>query len=159
MLRSLMHRNPAHMRAESPFLALREDLDRLFDHWMTDVGPETARLRTSEETWFQPKVDMTQTDKLLIVKAELPGIEKKDIHVLVVNDQLVLSGEKKAVAEEKDGGYFRKERYFGSFRRELPLPVHVYEDKVEAKFKNGILTVKMPKMPEAQTATKEIAID
>ena len=158
MLRSMMQQTPTRTRSDRPFLTLRQEMDRLFDHWMTDIGEETGRLGMTEEAWFTPKVDVLQTEEMCTVRAELPGIDKKNLHVRVVGDHLVISGEKKATTEEKTGDFFRKERFFGSFRREIPLPVQVAEAHVEATYDNGVLNVKLPKTPEARRATKEITI-
>lgn len=97
--------------------------------------------------WLPP-VDLSETKELLTVKIELPGLEKKDIDLSVDNGLLTIKGEKKEEKEETDKHFHRIERSYGSFARTIALPVDVKEDKVDATFKDGILTVTLPKTKE-----------
>ena len=102
---------------------------------------------------WTPRLDITETGKNIEVKAELPGMEKKDIDITLDGDLLVIKGEKRHETEEKDRCYHRVERRFGSFYRTIRLPYEVKGDKIDAAFKDGILTVTLPK---AKAETKKI---
>jgi len=93
-----------------------------------------------------------------VIKADIPGIDEKDLEVSITKDAVILQGEKKYEHEEKQGNYYRKERSFGSFRRVIPLPVEVDETKAEANYKNGVVTITLPKSQEATKNIKKIPI-
>lgn len=95
-------------------------------------------------------MDISETDGKVQVKAELPGLEAKDIDVDVSGDVLTLGGEKKMEEEQKDERYYYRERYAGSFQRSFRLPSGVESDKVDAEFKNGVLTINIPKSEESK---------
>ena len=147
-----------------PFENLRREVDRLFDDFgvrspfsgsMFDVVPFWRR----EVTWpAAPAVDFTDTEKAYELTAELPGIDEKDIEVKVANGILSIKGEKQEEKEEKKKDYYLRERNFGSFERSFQVPDGVDTDKIEASFKKGVLTVTLPKKPEAQTAAKKIDV-
>ena len=110
-------------------------------------------------TWpAAPAVDFTDTEKAYEVTAELPGIDEKDIEVKVANGILSIKGEKQEEKEEKKKDYYLRERNFGSFERSFQVPDSVDTDKIEASFKKGVLTVTLPKKPEAQAAAKKIDV-
>ena len=135
---------------------LQREMNRLFDDFFRRGGPP-ARL----EGVFggaMPRVDVSETDAEYEVKAELPGLEEKDVEVLLDRNMLTLKGEKRAEREEKDKDYHLTERSFGSFRRTIPLPMEVDQDKVAASFKNGVLTIKLPKAEQARTQAKRVRI-
>ncbi|MGE4538723.1 MAG: Hsp20/alpha crystallin family protein [Desulfovibrio sp.] len=100
-----------------------------------------------------PAVDVSEADGVVTVKAELPGIEPKDVEITIENDMLVLRGEKKFEDEEKKDDYHRIERAYGSFSRSVPLPGKVKEDAAKARFDKGILTITLP-LDAAETAKK-----
>lgn len=147
-------------RQEDPFTAFRYEMDRLFD----DFFGRGFGLSQFEGGWmdrfgtFNPQVDVTENDKEVKVIAELPGLTEQDVEVSLSNDVLTISGEKKHEKEDKGENYYRMERSYGSFQRSIPLPVEVQSDKVEATFKNGVLTVTLPKSPQAAQNRKRIAI-
>lgn len=132
----------------------RDFIRRFFEDW------ETEALRPFEEGigLVAPRMDVVENDKDIKVTAELPGLEEKDIELTLNRDHLVLKGEKKEEKEEKGKSFYHKERYFGSFRREVDLPCEVQTDKANAVFKNGILTITIPKSQEALKETKKIPI-
>jgi HSP20 family protein len=101
-------------------------------------------------------VDVSESDGTVMVKAELPGMEAKDIDVDVTGDVLTLRGEKKMEEERKDERYYCRERYSGSFQRSFRLPPGVQSANVDAQFKNGVLTVTMPKSEESKQRKIEI---
>ena len=100
---------------------------------------------------WTPSLDITETGKTIEVKAELPGMEKKDIDITLDGDLLVIKGEKKHETEEKDRCYHRVERRYGSFYRSVRLPYEVKDEKIDASFKDGVLTVKLPKVKTGET--------
>jgi HSP20 family protein len=103
-----------------------------------------------------PSIEVVPSDSDVKVLAELPGLEEKDIEVFCDDSVLTIRGEKKAGTEDKERGF--SERYFGHFERVIPLPFEVEENKAEASFKNGVLTVTLPKSPKAQERTKRIPV-
>ena len=125
-------------------------MSRLFDEFF-----ETPACRQAATTW-SPKVDIYEAKGLLVIQADLPGVEKEDLSIKVDHGILTLKGERKGheVSEEKN--VYRSERFYGSFERAFRLPPKTDVDKIEAEFKNGVLHVTLPKedVPEG----KEIAI-
>ena len=114
------------------------------------------------ETWrgFSPSLDLTETDAEIRVTAELPGIDDKEIDISLSGNRLTIKGEKRAEHEEKGRNYHCIERSYGSFKRTVPLPQgRVDADKVEATYKNGVLTITLPKLPEVQQSVKRITIN
>ena len=144
-------------KPEEPFLELQERINRLFDTFFEDPF---GMVPTFEQTMagFSPRVDVTETDKEIKVEAELPGIDEKDINVTFDRDVLTISGEKKAEKEEKHKNYYHMERHYGSFQRAIPVPVEIDVDKIDAKFKKGVLTITLPKTKEAQSSAKHITV-
>ena len=150
-----------------PFESLRHEVDRLFedfDHglWRSpfhrplfDVEPLWRRDFTVSAT---PAVDVVEKDKAYEIMAELPGLDEKDIEVKLANGNLVIKGEKKEEKEEREKDYYLHERHFGSFERCFKVPEEVDSDKIEASFKKGVLTVTLPKKPEAVKPEKKITI-
>ena len=134
----------------SPF---RKEMDRL---WNRFLG-ETPFARTFNEMW-SPSVDISETKDDFVVKAELPGLEAKDVNVSISGNVLTIKGEKKAEEEEKDEHYHRVERYSGSFQRVFQLPSGVKADKVEANFDKGVLEVTLPKVEEAKKKEIEVKV-
>jgi len=139
----------------NPFLTLHREMNRLFDDVFErfDSGVPSVLGRTA--SW--PSIEVTASDKEVRVAAELPGMEEKDVELLVDDDVLTIRGEKRAETEDKDRRF--SERYYGRFERVIRLPFEVEEDKAEASFKNGVLSVTLPKSPKAQENVKRIAIN
>lgn len=105
---------------------------------------------------WAPMVDVSETKDNVVVKAEIPGMEAKDMDVSVSGDVLTIKGQKKTEEEKKDEHYHYRERYSGSFQRSFRLPVAVKTEKADAAFKDGVLTITIPKAEEAKK--KEIKI-
>lgn len=128
------------------------DWDDLFDDLFSPFGlvrRETDIFRPSEG--FMPRVDVTEENSEIKVTAELPGLDEKAVKVELEEDSLILSGEKREEHEEKtQGGGYRKERRYGSFRREIRLPARAKAESARAEFKNGVLTVTIPKAEESR---------
>ena len=131
---------------------LRNEMDRLWDDYF---GPGRRALQPLEEAWL-PAVDVAESPDKITVKAEIPGMEAKDIEISMVGDTLTIKGEKKAEREQKEENYHLVERSYGSFSRAMKLPALVDPDKVEATYKNGVLTVALPKKEEVKPKAIEI---
>ena len=133
-------------------LRVHEDMDCLFASlWDRFDGD---RIRTRE---WAPSVEMYEKGNDLIVTFELPGVSKDDVSLAIKDDILTIKGERKSEREEKRDHYFLREGVYGSFQRSLPLPYAIKTDKVKAEYKNGILTITLPKAEEAKI--REIKID
>jgi HSP20 family protein len=132
-------------RPFSELSAFRKEMD---DLWNRFFGETPFRQAFSQE--WTPSVDISETKDNVLVKAELPGLEAKDIDVSMSGDVLNIKGEKKKEEEKKDEHYHCCERYTGSFQRPFRLPVGVQSDKVRATFKDGVLTVTLPKAEKAK---------
>jgi HSP20 family protein len=134
-------------------------MDELFENWTKEIKLPDMGWHRAE---FWPRVDVSETDKEMRVTAELPGVDQKDVEVTLSGDQLTIKGEKKAETEEKKEekgrAFHRVERSYGSFQRSMRIPYEVDPEKVEAAFKDGILTLTLPKPPEVQKKTKKIEI-
>ena len=130
------------------------DMNRLFDMAFSGWGDPEASLLGGQ---WMPAVDVVDRKDAIIVKADLPGMDKEDIQVTLENNVLSISGEKKVEAEHKEGDALRCERCYGSFHRAFTLPSSVDPNKVEANFKNGVLELKIAKKEEARP--RQIKID
>jgi HSP20 family protein len=146
------------------FEDLRQQINRLFDDFGHGLWqPFRRSLVTAEPRraviWGAvPAVDITESDKAYDVTVELPGMDGKDIEVKVTKSSLTIKGEKQEEKEEKKKDHYLHERHFGSFERSFSMPDGVDVDKIEASFKKGVLTVTLPKKPEAQRSAKKIEV-
>jgi HSP20 family protein len=150
-----------------PFVSLRREIDRLFEDFDRDLWgfPFRRSVFDAEPFWRRelsftasPAVDIAERDKSYEITAELPGLDEKDIEVKLSNGGLMIKGEKQEEKEEKKKDYYLHERRFGSFERYFRVPEGVDTDKIEAAFNKGVLTVTLPKSPEAQKAEKKIEV-
>ena len=140
------------LNPETGMTTFRKEIDRLIDRiWDGDETPTTGM--------WNPRVDISENKEAFLVKAEVPGIEPKDIQLSLENGVLILRGEKHQESEQKDERFYRTERTYGSFVRSLRLPANVDGTKVNAVFKNGLLTVMLPKAAEARGQTIPIKVD
>ena len=130
----------------------QRDFGRLFRDAFSSQLDETE---LSTRSWAPP-VDIYETDNDIVLKAELPGVDSKDVEVRVEDNTLYLKGERKFEKEVKDQNYHRIERSYGSFARSFSLPSSISTDKVKAEFKDGLLTISMPKREEAKPKTVKI---
>ena len=135
----------------SELSTVRNEMDRLWNRFLDDWP-----LPTVFTHGWAPMADISETKDKLIVKAELPGLEPEDIKLSLSGNLLSIEGEKKKEKEEKDEHHYSLERYSGKFQRSFRLPVEVLEEKIEAKFDKGVLTITMPKTAKSQK--KEIKI-
>lgn len=130
----------------------RTEMDRLFDRffdWRTSPW-------TLEGSQWVPSVDVSETGKKVIVKAEIPGMDPKDIDISVNGNRLTLRGERKHEHEEKGENFHRVERSYGAFSRTIELPAEVDSNKVEATYKKGVLKVNLAKTEESSTKKIEV---
>ena len=141
-----------HRNQPSPFLALHREMNRMFDDAFRSF--DIAPLSSQAMGW--PNVEVSETANEVKVIAELPGLEEKDVQLELRDGWLTISGEKRSETEDKERRF--SERYYGRFERSVPVD-DVDQDKVEASFKNGVLTVTLPKVPTAQQKVKQIAIN
>jgi HSP20 family protein len=154
---------PAELR---PFMDLRRQIDRLFDEVQWDWPlAATRNVFDIEPFWGgersrgkAPAVDVAQHDKGYEVTAELPGLDVSNIDLKYADGVLTIKAEKKEEKEEKKKDYYLSERRYGSFQRSISLPNGIETDKIEAKFKNGVLTVTLPKTAEAKKSEKKITV-
>ena len=137
-------------------ITLRERMDRMFEDSLSRFRmPEDATM----PTFWSPSVDIYETDENIVLKAELPGVDKKDVSVEVKDSTLILKGERKREKEVKEENYHRVERSFGTFMRSFSLPVSVKQDQVKAKFKDGVLEVTLPKSEEAKPKQVKVEVE
>jgi len=129
--------------------SLKQEMDRLFNRFFE---PEWGESPAALGEWV-PSLDLSETKDAFVVKVEIPGMDPKDIQVSLQENLLTIKGEKKQEKEEKDERHHRVERSYGVFTRTVRLPVAVDGSKVDAKFKNGLLTVTLLKTPGAKGTT------
>jgi HSP20 family protein len=156
-------RLPMRREEEHPAYSLQREMNRIFDDFFR--APSWERFGEfpsfpSEQSFgdVTPHIDMSETDKELLVKVELPGMTEKDIDISIARDLLTISGEKKQEKEQTEKGWYRMERHYGSFSRSIPLPYEIESDKAEAIYKNGVLSIKLPKSVMQQKAAKSITV-
>jgi HSP20 family protein len=130
----------------SPLTDFRAELNQLVDSFFRDPWP---RADTTFASAWAPEVDIRETEDEVTVKAEVPGIDPKDLDITVASNVLTLSGEKREETEKKAKGVYHTERRFGSFRRMIQLPSAVDSQNVAAHYENGVVTIGLKKRPEA----------
>lgn len=147
-----------------PFESLRREVDRLFE----DFAGFPFGLRRPmfgmepfwrPESWMAvPAMDFVEQDKAFVLTAEMPGVDEKDIEIKMIGDTLTVKGKTVEASEETREDYHLKERRSGAYERSIRVPEAVDAEKIEAAFKNGVLTVTMPKKPEAEASAKTIPV-
>lgn len=143
---------------EHPLDILRRDMDRMFeDFWQGFDLPMFGFDRPYGAG--MPRMDVIEDEDQIRISAELPGMDEKDVEVVLRDNALTIKGEKKLEKEEKEKAYTYMERSYGSFHRSIPLEAEVMADKVEARFDKGVLTVTLPKSPEAKKKYKKVPIN
>ena len=146
---SLIGSDPFGADALSPISSLQREMNRMFNNiWSApSLMPRSSQLRQDAGTVFYPDIEMSETDGHIEVSAEIPGVSENDIDLTISQDgtSLSLRGEKKLAKEKKEKDYYCAERVYGEFRRTVSLPCEVDQDKVDARFRNGVLEVKLTK--------------
>lgn len=144
-----------------PMEQFHHGIDRLFDEFFRGFdlpiwkGIEPAR---PGSTILRPKVDLSATESAYLLSVEIPGVSEKEVSVEVRAGAMIIKGEKKQEKEEKTQDYYRIERSYGAFQRVLSLPEDVDQEGIKAEFKNGVLSITMPRRPLAKGETKQIKI-
>jgi HSP20 family protein len=142
-----------------PFQALHQDMDRLFQGYLSPVFRSTAMFPDADLAMADfARMDVRETKDAFEVQVDVPGMRVEDIDVRLNDNVLTIKGERKEETEEKREGYHCAERSYGSFQRRFSLPVEVNEDKIEASVKHGVLTLRLPKSEKAKAHEKKIAI-
>jgi HSP20 family protein len=151
---------PPAPRFSDPFSALRAEMDHLFDNFTFGRFPSLPRLtsHTGGEGVVMPSVDVHENDKQIVIEAELPGIEEKDVTVTVQDGVLTVKGEKKFESKEEKKDYHTMERRYGSFMRSMRLPDTADEENITASIDKGVLTVKVAKKPGTTKEQRKIEI-
>jgi HSP20 family protein len=134
--------------------SLRREMDRLWDGFFG----ERPLARVWEREWI-PSLDVSETKENFVVKAEVPGIDAKDINISLTGDVLTIKGEKKHEKEEKEEDYHLVERGYGVFSRSVRLPAEVESAKIKASYKNGILKVTLPKSEKVKAKEVKIKVE
>ena len=145
-------------RPRDIFSAMRDEMDSIFDR-LENGRPRWPSLFRRDGAFTMPDLDVHENADAIVVEAELPGVDEKDVSVMLANGILTIKGEKKQEKEENAGNYHLNERNFGSFQRSIRLPDTVDDAKVAAKFDKGVLTVTAAKKPEAVKAERKIEIN
>ncbi len=131
------------------------NVDRMLDEFFNDGWNSSVQKKSTN---WHPSVDINETDDVYTITADLPGVKKKDVKVTLKDGVLEINGERTLKSKEDDSTYHRRERSQGSFSRSFHLPETVLEDKISAGFKDGILSVEVPKAEEVKPKSHEIKI-
>jgi HSP20 family protein len=141
--------NGGESRLPGVWSGFHSEMDRVFDRFLSDPWSLSGGLPDGGFAW-SPQVDVVDGEKDVTVKAEIPGVDPKDLDISVSGNLLTIAGEKSEVDEEKSDKFYRSERRFGSFRRTFELPSTVDTDRVSADYGNGLLTVRIEKIAGAK---------
>lgn len=133
---------------------IQNEVNRLFNTYATG----SSQSRESGQVIWQPLVDIAETEDEITVTAEIPGMNKEDVKISIQDNVLSLKGEKKRETEEKAANLHRVERLYGSFERAFSLPSTVQTDKVMAEYKDGLLTIRLPKAEDAKPKEIDISV-
>jgi len=132
---------------------MQREVGRVFDSLFTDIDGDGNIV-----TQWIPRADVSERGDAYVIKAELPGVSKDDVKITLDENVLTVKGEKKQEKEEKDRNYHRVERSYGSFERSFRLPTSVKSDKIDAMYKDGVLTITLPKAEEAKPKEIEVKV-
>jgi len=148
---------PMHDLAAFPtdILSMQREMNRMFDRFFR--GGEVDESELTPSTWL-PAVDLVEKDNKFVAKVELPGVKKDDVKITLSDNILTVRGEKKEEKETRESNYHRLERSYGSFQRSFTLPTTVENDKVDAEYKDGILTITLPKAEEAKRKQIDVKV-
>lgn len=139
-----------------PFVTFRREMDRMMKDFVGSF--EGGYLTAGNGNGSGPLMDVSETDKEMVVTAEMPGMDEKDFEISLSGDVLTIKGEKKLEHEQKNGDSYYRERRFGSFSRSLRLPFEVKDEEIDAAYRKGVLTVRVPKPAEAQKSVRQIEV-
>jgi HSP20 family protein len=143
--------------SRDPFSVFRREMDQLFDEFLTPfTGNRAVAGQGGRSGW--PSIDVEETDAAYVVTADVPGMDPKDVELNLRDNMLSISGEKQQERKSEEGGRSWTERSHGRFERTIPFDADIDQEKVEASCRNGVLTVTLPKKPEAQEKSRKIEI-
>lgn len=145
-------------QAMSPYRAMRDMMNSMMEDFFSDWPSMRVRPFEWRMQEFSPSIDVIDEEKNIRVQAEVPGMNPEDLDVTVTRDAVIVKGEKKSERDEERQGLRYSERTFGSFERVIPLPADVETDKIEARFKNGVLDIIMPKSEQLLKESRKIPI-
>jgi HSP20 family protein len=132
---------------------LQRQINQMFERLVpSDNGEPSALL-------FMPSAEMEETNDTVLLKLEIPGLEAKDLDISVTEDAVSISGERKSETKTEEKGMFRSELRYGKFQRQIPLPAHIQTDKVQAEYKNGMLTLTLPKFEGEQKKVVKVNVN
>lgn len=155
-----------------PLMTLQEEMNRIFNDFF-DVGPrsfgrESGTMgsmgsmgtmgRGGLMTRFEPRMDVSENEKEVKISLDIPGMSRDEIELSLSDDLLTISGERSETREEEKENYLHRERSYGMFRRTIPLPEYINRDKIDAKFKDGVLNVTLPKTDEGRKKWRRIDV-
>lgn len=143
---------------DNPFLSLQREVNSLFDDFFKGFDVALPGSFAKKFGALTPTIDVVENEKEVKITAELPGVEEKDIDLAYSDGVLTLKGEKREEKKEEGENGYHVERSFGSFTRQIQIPTEVEADKIDAGFKNGVLTVRFPKSATAKDKIKKIKI-
>jgi HSP20 family protein len=148
--------NPARELTAFPasVLNMQREINRMFDDFFRSDSDESSLLT---QAW-RPAADITEEDDAYVAKVELPGVSKDDVKITMQDNVLHIRGEKKSEKKGKEDNFHRVERFYGTFQRSFTLPTSVKSDRIEAEYKDGILTITMPKAEEAKPKQIEVKV-
>lgn len=149
---------PAGKDDDLSFYSLQRQMNSLFDDFFTGFDVAPRGLASGKFGSFMPSLDVKESDKEFTIRAELPGVEEKDIEVTVTDEAVTIKGEKKEEKEDKGKNYYYMERSYGSFNRVIPLSTETDANKAEAGFKNGVLNITIPKSQSAKAKGTKVPI-
>ena len=151
--------NPIARRIDSPLSALQQDIDRLFDQFLTaPLLPDVLNAPLANVVNFFPRMDSRDTEAGMQLTAELPGMTEKDLDISVQDNQLVVRGEKKTESDRSTEGWRVAERSYGKFERYIDLGTDLDGEKAQASFKNGILTLSVPRKEGVKRNVRKIKV-
>jgi len=153
---SMFSLGPREFFSTSPFELMRrfsEEMDRAFENFGFAQGGSS-----NSQNWWAPALEVFERDNNVVVRAELPGLNKDDVKVEVTDEGLIIQGERKREHEDRGEGWYRSERSYGQFYRHIPLPEGANYDQAKAQFENGILEIEVP-VPESNRRRRSIPIE
>jgi HSP20 family protein len=157
---SVSQSQPQRSQTTDPFLALRQEMNRTFDDFFAGMGFPLlgAQPTGGAMALLTPQMDVSETDKDIRVTVELPGLDADDIDIMVEDDVLTIRGEKTAEREEDERDYHVIERSEGAFARSIRLPFEIDPEQMQAVFRDGVLTITIPKPAEAQEKVRRVEV-
>lgn len=132
---------------------LQRQINQMFERLVPTDNGEPGSLV------FMPSAEMEETNDAVLLKLEIPGLEAKDLDISVTEDAVSISGERKSETKTEEKGMFRSELRYGKFQRQIPLPAHIQTDKAQAEYKNGMLTLTLPKVEGEQKKIVKVNVN